>query len=259
VYRVPATCSFIPELTRAFHLRNCLFILLLILSLRVLAQPAPGQDTSRLVIRKTTDFTITGDGSSPQWNNAAWVTLPVQETPMNQAPLTRIKALYSDKGLYFLFDCADEKLNTTFDKDFEPLFRQDAIEAFLWPDTSQVMYFEYELSALNYEWPLLVPHISGRSSGWAPMRYEGEKKIQHATSAQGGEKKSMAKVTGWRGEFFIPYRVLHPLVGKPPTPGTQWRGNFYRLDYDHGYTTWTWKKTGPSFHNYSKFGTLVFQ
>jgi len=245
-------------MTRTFRLRNCLFILFLILSFRALAQPAPQGDTSRLFIRKTADFTVTGDGSSPQWNAANWVVLPVQEAA-GTPPLTRVKTLYSDKGIYFLFDCADQKLSTTYDKDFEPLFRQDAIEVFLWPDTTEVIYFEYELSPLNYEWPLLVPHVNGRSSGWAPMRYEGEKKIQHATSVQGGEKKSMATVSSWRGEFFIPFRLLHPLLGKPPKPGTQWRGNLYRLDYDQGYTTWTWKKTGPSFHTYSKFGTLVFQ
>jgi hypothetical protein len=243
---------------RTFRFRNCLFILLLILSLEALAQPAPEGDTSRLYIRKTADFTITGDGSAPQWNTTSWVALTPQEIA-GTPPQTRIKTLYSDKGIYFLFDCADQKINTTYSKDFEPLFKQDAIEVFLWPDTTEIIYFEYELSPLNYEWPLLVPHVNGRSSGWSPMWYEGEKKVKHATSAQGGEKKSMAKVTGWRGEFFIPFRLLHPLIGKPPQPGTQWRGNLYRLDYDQGYTTWTWKKTGPSFHNYSKFGTLVFQ
>lgn len=255
---VPATVSFIPDVIRNLRIRNCLLILLLILSTGVLAQPVSPQDTARLFIRKTTDFTITGDGTAPQWNITDWVVLPVQEVSGNP-PLTRVKTLYSDKGLYFLFDCADTKLSTTYDRDFQPLFRQDAIEVFLWPDTSQVMYFEYELSPLDYEWPLLVPHIGGRSSGWAPMHYEGDKKVKHATTVQGGEKKSMAGVTGWRGEFFIPYRLLHPLVGKPPQPGNQWRGNLFRLDYDQGYTTWTWKKTGPSFHNYKKFGTLVFQ
>lgn len=216
------------------------------------------QDTSRLFIVKTTDFTITGDGRASAWSKTDWVALPVQEVS-GEPPVTRIKALYSDKGLYFLFDCADRKLSTTYDEDFQPLFRQDAIEVFLWPDTSQVMYFEYELSPLNYEWPLLMIHINDRAGGWAPMHYEGEKKVQHATSVEGGEKKSMATVTRWRGEFFIPYRVLHPLIGKPPQAGTQWRGNFYRLDYDQGYTTWTWKKTGPSFHTYQKFGILVFR
>jgi len=229
------------------------------MSFRLAAQqPVPAQDTSRLFIVRTTDFTITGDGHATAWNKTGWITLPVQDAS-GEAPVTRIKALYSDKGLYFLFDCADSKLSATYNEDFQTLYKEDAIEVFLWPDTSQVLYFEYELSPLNYEWPLLVVHINGRSGGWAPMRYEGAKKVQHATSVEGGEKKSMATVTRWQGEFFIPYRLLYPLMDKPPQPGTQWRGNFYRLDYDHGYTTWTWKKTGPSFHTYQKFGVLVFR
>lgn len=240
-------------------IRHYLIILLFAGSFRLVAQqPVPIQDTSRLFIGKTADFIVTGDGRDAAWSKTDWVTLPVQEVS-GEPPVTRIKALYSDKGLYFLFDCADRKLSTTYDEDFQPLFKQDAIEVFLWPDTSQTIYFEYELSPLNYEWPLLMVHINGRSGGWSPMRYEGEKRVQHATSVEGGAKKSMAAVTRWRGEFFIPYRVLHPLINKPPQAGTQWRGNFYRLDYDQGYTTWTWKKTGPSFHTYQKFGTLVFR
>lgn len=169
-----------------------------------------------------------------------------------------MKALYSDKGLYFLFDCADRKLSVTYDKDYEPLYREDVLEVFLWPDTTEVVYFEYELSPLNYQWPVQVSQIGGRYHGM-PVRYEDKKLIQHATHVEGGEKKSMATVTGWKAEFFISYKVMGSLIRKLPQPGTRWRGNFYRVDNDEGYTTWTWKNTGLNFHNYHKFGTLVFR
>jgi hypothetical protein len=70
----------------------------------------------------------------------------------------------------------------------------------------------------------------------------------------------MAKVTGWRGEVFIPYELLKPLSNVPPKSGTQWRANFYRVDYDNEQSTgWDWARVGPSFHDFKKFGTLVFE
>ena len=47
----------------------------------------------------------------------------------------------------------------------------------------------------------------------------------------------------------------------PPKAGTKWRANFYRMDYDDKSVTsaWDWARVGPSFHEYKKFGTLVFE
>jgi len=35
--------------------------------------------------------------------------------------------------------------------------------------------------------------------------------------------------------------------------------NFYRIDYDKGSNHWTWKPTSRSFHEYKKFGTIIFE
>jgi hypothetical protein len=113
---------------------------------------------------------------------------------------------------------------------------------------------------MNYELPILVPNMEGKFLGWLPWDYDGERKVRKATAAAGGEKKSGAAVTGWTAEFFIPYALLAPLRNVPPRPGTRWRANFYRMDYDGGqHTTWDWSRVGPSFHEYKKFGTLVFE
>ncbi len=218
-------------------------------------------DSSVTVVRKTSDFKVTGDGSSPNWSRADWIALTIQE---GSSPWeTRAKILYSEKGIYFLFDCQDEKLTATMTKDFLPLFKEDVVEVFLWPDTKYPLYFEYELSPLNYEWPLLVPNIDGRISGWHPFHYEGERKVQHATSVVGGNKVSHARISRWYAEMFIPYSLLSPLLPHAPETGTRWRANLYRIDYDKEYDTWTWQKTTKgkpgNFHEYDKFGTLLFE
>jgi hypothetical protein len=48
-------------------------------------------------------------------------------------------------------------------------------------------------------------------------------------------------------------------VTAPPKPGARWRANFYRVDYDDGrQTSWDWARVGPNFHEFKKFGTLIF-
>ena len=219
------------------------------------AQPGT---SAELVIRRTDDFPVTGRGDHANWQKADWVAITTQETA-GKPFSTKAKALYSGTGIYFLFQCADEKLTATIQEDFGALYTEDVVEVFLWPDPSVPIYFEYELSPLNYELPILVPNVNGKSQGWKPWHYEGSRKVQHATSIQGGSKASQTAVTGWTGEFFIPYRLLNPIVQAPPTAGTRWRGNLYRIDYDHSYATWSWQKTSGSFHEFSKFGTFVFE
>ena len=219
---------------------------------------------STLIIKKTSDFKVNGEGTAANWNSANWFDItvqngPKQTTPGKQFP-TRVKIMYSEKGIYFLFDCTDKKLTSTILEDFGALFKEDVVEVFLWPDTSVPIYLEYEVSPLNYELAILVPNIKGRPQGWKPWFYDEHNRVQHETSAQGGQKKSMASVEGWQAEFFIPYVLMNPIVQAPPKSGEKWKGNFYRIDYDNKETAYySWQKTSGSFHDFKKFGTLIFE
>ena len=99
----------------------------------------------------------------------------------------------------------------------------------------------------------------GKFLGWRPWHYEGDRKIQKAVKVTGGLAESGAKISGWSAEMFVPYKLLEPLQNVPPKPGTAWRANFYRVDVDGGKgASWDWARVGPSFHEYQKFGTLIF-
>jgi hypothetical protein len=53
--------------------------------------------------------------------------------------------------------------------------------------------------------------------------------------------------------------LLKPLQNVPPKPGTTWRANFYRVDHDGGKAThWYWSRIEKNFHDYERFGELVF-
>jgi hypothetical protein len=159
-----------------------------------------------------------------------------------------------------LFSGSDAKLTATMKEDFLDLWTEDVYEFFFWTDERLPLYFEYEISPLGYELPIIIPNVDGKFLGWRPWHYEGDRKIQKATAIRGGEKKSGANAEGWTAEIFVPYTLLTPLGNVPPKAGTKWRANFYRVDYDDGKeTAWDWVRVGPSFHEYKKFGTLVFE
>jgi hypothetical protein len=213
---------------------------------------------TELTVLPTEDFALTGDGSASPWRRAEWIPL----TRRGSAGLdyeTRVKVLYSATGLYVLMDGADARLTATMTEDFLDLWTEDVFEVFLWTDEAYPVYFEYEISPLGYELPILVPNLEGDFLGWRPWHYEGDRLTRRATSVTGGPRESGAAITGWRAEVFIPWALLKPLRGVPPGPGSRWRANFYRVDYDGGTATaWMWAPVAGTFHEFRRFGVLRF-
>jgi hypothetical protein len=219
------------------------------------AQTSPADSVWQ--IKKSQDFQLTGDGSASNWKSVEWMILP-QRKGTGVVYKTQVKVLYSDTGVYCLFNCEDQKLTATLKEDFADLYTEDVVEVFFWTDEQSPVYFEYELSPLNYELPILVPNYGGTFFGWRPWHYEGERKTRHAAHISRKTKEGN-NITGWTAEFFIPFALLKPLQNVPPKTSTQWRANFYRLDYDSGVSSWSWQPTRQNFHDYEKFGTIVFE
>ena len=212
----------------------------------------------QLTVKRSDDFEVNGSGDNAAWRQAEWV--PLRRRQPDGHPFeTRFKMLYSNTGLYFLMDGTDRKLTATMSEDFMDLWNEDVYEVFLWTDERYPVYFEYEISPLNRELPILIPNFGGQFLGWRPWKYDKDRVTRKATSVTGGAKQSGATIEGWRAEFFIPYRLLNPLQNVPPKAGTRWRANFYRMDHDEGKRTqWEWARVGNSFHEYQKFGELIF-
>ncbi len=253
----------------------------LILSLSVMSFiyfPSPGMaqqfEHSVLTVHKAADFTIDGKGSANEWNRTDWITLPQVETTKresnNKAPVptdplpseimsTRAKVLYSDTGLYFLFQSEDRKLQATQNKDFMELWWEDVVEIFLWPDESDPIYFEYQLSPLNHV------RMSKHKRGPFPRQllyheHKGDHRSIHKTSVKGGEKKSLGSINQWTAEIYIPFKLLELDQNTFPEPKTQWRANLYRFDYDTGdRARWEWQPVDGANHDIERFGTFLFE
>jgi hypothetical protein len=216
--------------------------------------PAPSMQ-----VRRTGDFTVDGKGSASAWSRAEWQPL-TPRAAAGRRDRTRVKMLYSTGGLYVLIDGEDHALTATMQEDFLDLWNEDVFEFFLWPDERYPVYFEYEISPLGFELPILVPNFGGQFLGWRPWHYEGRRKIQKAVAVAGGPATSGTAITRWTAEVFVPYDVLNPLRNVPPQSGTKWRANFYRVDYDQRpSSSWDWARVGRSFHEFEKFGTLTFE
>ena len=84
--------------------------------------------------------------------------------------------LYSEKGIYVLFDGTDKTLTATMREDFLDLWTEDVFECFFWTDEKHPIYFEYEISPLGHELPILIPNLDGTFLGWRPWHYEGDEK-----------------------------------------------------------------------------------
>ncbi len=211
-----------------------------------------------LTVKKCSDFDITGKGDDPEWKKTAWVEMKARE----QAPglyRSRFKIMYSAKGIYVLFDGKDNKISTDL-QDFSNVWEGDVFEVFFHTDLRYPLYFEYEINPLNSELVLIIPNIDHKFLGWLPWHYEGNRKIKKAVYVEGGKARTGEKIKGWRAELFFPYEILTPMGNVPPKSGTEWRGNFYRMDYDREETVhWSWSPVQISFHEYEKFGTLMFE
>lgn len=103
--------------------------------------------------------------------------------------------------------------------------------------------------------PILVPNIKGTYLGWRPWHFEGSRKTQHAAKINSED----GKIVSWTAEFYIPFLLLKPLSNSFPVPGSRWRANFYRIDYDNDILEWSWLETNSIFHSYKKFGTILFR
>jgi hypothetical protein len=228
-------------------------ILIPLICLLVSNTKAQVADSTTWVVKKTKDFVLNGNGNAVEWNATNYLELPKRRNGAMDYK-TKMKILYSETGIYCLYQCEDKIITSTIKVDFEDIFNEDVVEAFFWPEESSIIYFEYELSPYNYELPILVPNYNGKFLGWRPWHYEGSKKTRHAATIN----KEGDKVVSWTAEFFIPYKLMEPLQNMPPKQGMKWRANFYRIDYDKGSTYWSWRPTRKNFHDYESFGTIVF-
>ena len=220
--------------------------------------PLPGSEKVTLVL-KTDDFSITGDGSHSSWTKTEWMVMTKLDRGGKEYE-SKFKILYSPTGLYVLFQGIDAKITSEEFQDFDPIFHGDVFEIFLHPDPNVVVYYEYEVNALNKELILVISNLGGKShNSWMP--YGKSKGGVRKMVTVDGDAKTGAPIKSWKAEIFFPYGSLGLLPGIPPQSGNVWHANFCRLDYDSGeMVKWSWSPgIKKSFHELDQFLSLKFE
>ena len=212
-------------------------------------------NSDTLGIVSVRDFTIDGKGTNTNWDKTTW--LPLTQIDSGVANYdTRIKMLYSSKGIYVLFSGNDKKITSQYHNDFDDLYNADVFEVFFHPNPALPIYFEYEINAYNKELVLLIPNIDDKIMGWKPWHYDSTRQVVKKVHIQKGKQG----MESWTAECFFPYELLQPLQLVPPVKGTCWKGNFCRLDYDSGkMIKWSWSPVKVSFHEFRVYQTLQFK
>lgn len=107
----------------------------------------------------------------------------------------------------------------------------------------------------------MVGNQNGQFMGWRPWHYEGDRLVRKKVTVSGGEQKAGATVTSWQADLFIPFALFKGLAKLPVPPGTLWRGNACRMDFDESpRAKWTlFPQTNGEFHRFEEFGTFRFE
>lgn len=213
-----------------------------------------------LIVKKSRDFTLTGTGDEIQWEVAKWNLLTKLDSGGNDYR-SRFKILYSEKGIYLLFNGEDEKITTRASQDFGAIYDGDAFEVFFHPNPEIPEYFEFEINQLSKVLILMISRKNGKGYDWIPWHYKNEKQTTTIVDIVGGKMEEGSPIRSWSAEVFFPYEILDLLDNIPPKSGTIWNANFCRLDYDSGnMIKWSWSPAiQNSFHELEKFRSIQFE
>ncbi|KAG1668749.1 hypothetical protein FOA52_014295 [Chlamydomonas sp. UWO 241] len=201
--------------------------------------------------------TIDGRMDDPAWEAAPWseafsdINGPEKLVPRHA---TRMKMLWDDQYLYIGLwnDEPHPWANLTLHDSI--IYKDNAVEVFIDPDSDNHNYYEVEVNALGTMWDLFLtkpyrdgaavlhnwetleparPTMAdgpigsdGRPTGWRPMR--------HAVWVDGAlNDGSGGNSKGWGVEMAIPWSVLGMASFRPspPAPGDQWRVQFSRVQW----------------------------
>ncbi|MEO8480441.1 MAG: carbohydrate-binding family 9-like protein [Gemmatimonadota bacterium] len=177
------------------------------------------------------------DGS---FDEPAWAAVPPSEPFVDiegarrPAPTheTRVRMMWDDSTLYIAATVIEPDLWGTITERDAVIFHDNDFEWFIDPDGDGLRYFEFEVNALGTVWDLFLPKPY-RDGGKAVDAWDIEG-LRSAVRLNGTLNDPSDRDVGWTVEMAIPWTAFAD-SGRttiPPTPGTTWRINFSRVQWD---------------------------
>jgi hypothetical protein len=163
---------------------------------------------------------------------------------------TSVAAYYDDEFLTVVFSGDDDEIAATLLEHDDPLWQEDVFEIFVAPD-GLTPYFEIEVNPLGTTFDARIDSPDGvRATMSTDLAWTCDGLFAALRRDDARELRAVLR---------IPFRSL----GGAPSPGQEWRANFFRIDRSavHGDDFSAWQptmKTTPDFHVAAAFGALRF-
>jgi AbrB family looped-hinge helix DNA binding protein len=224
-------------------------------------KPAPPERGSlpRYEVRRAAgEIQVDGSLDDPGWAGIPAMSALVQADGSGAAEQpTEVKLCWDDAHLYISFACKDADVWGNFQGRDDPVYDEEAVEAFLCPSGDVRHYFEIDLSPLNTLFDAKVFNPDGERATLLVDPEWNAPGIRTAVRISGKVNDRTSPDLGWIAELAIPFLDL----GGPPSPGAVWRANFFRIERGEAteFTAWSPTYRDPAdFHVPSCFGELVF-
>lgn len=210
-----------------------------------------GTERPSLHARRVEDASIVIDGAlDASWSVATPVTFETDWSGSTTTTVTTVRALWSTKALYLLWNLGGAGLNVDESRpvatEREKLYEEDCVEVFLGPDAAErTKYFEVEVGPLGHFLDLSVNRKTKKSDvGWS------------------SQTKIATKVDRENKSVLIEMGIFAPEIAAALTPGAKLPLALYRMEgkAPRLYLAWSPTRTPkPDFHVPEAFGTLVLE
>jgi carbonic anhydrase/acetyltransferase-like protein (isoleucine patch superfamily) len=225
------------------------------------APPTPGTLPRHLCPRANGPIVIDGALDDEGWRGIPpFSALVLSSGKGAPAQETELCACWDDTHLYLSFSCKDTDIWGNYLQRDDPLYDEEVVEFFLCPTGNLAHYFEFEISPQNVIFDARVFNPTGDRAAMLVEREWNASGLRTAVRVSGRVNDRKSPDLGWIVEAALPFTDLG-LPG-PPTPGTVWRANFYRVERGETteFTAWSPTYKDPAdFHVPAYFGELVFE
>jgi hypothetical protein len=165
---------------------------------------------------------------------------------------TDVKLMWNNKFLYIAMVATDSDISSQFTKNDEDLWKEDSFEIFLMPGDDK--YFDIQINPKGLVMDSFLPKYHQDKKEWSSN-------IKISTRIDGSFNDAKSGDKSWTAEMAIPFAALVKEGITPPSDGSTWKANFFRIDkngQDTQYSAWSAPLRGD-FHTTSRFGKIIFK
>jgi hypothetical protein len=177
---------------------------------------------------------IDGNLSDAAWQAAPWTEYFSDiEGDIHPRPRyhTRVKMLWDDRYLYIAAEMEEPHVWAYVENHDEVVFHDNDFEVFINPDNDARHYFEIEINAIQTVFDLFLPEPY-RNGGGALVSWDATG-LKKAVRINGTLNHPGDTDRGWTVEYAIPIASISMGNGpETPRPGSLWRINFSRVEWD---------------------------